>query len=47
MYNVQVEGKVASGYVEAKFGAEVALGYRNEMNALPYDLCQRAYADGS
>ncbi len=46
LYNVQAEGKVVSGWVEAQFGAEVAICYKNEITSLERDLCQRGYADG-
>lgn len=47
VYNAQAEGKVVSGYVEAQFGAEVALCFRNELASMPYDIYQKGYADGS
>jgi hypothetical protein len=46
LHNVQVEGRRASGWVEAKYGAEVRLCFRNEMDEMADDLCQRGYADG-
>jgi hypothetical protein len=47
LYNVKVEGKVVSAFVESVAGAEVAVCFRGEMKHLKYDLIHRGFADGS